>query len=227
MTIKTSGQLSMAEINAEFGLGTNLYAYRGVKWYRDDNTRGFFEGASGNNPPIDFYEFYGKRKTIPVTPTGDVAYSNGQWFSVPFYNKITIVIVGGQAGAKGPNGYDGEGRYPTSGSDGNSGNPSYFYGYKADGGSPNSGVGATTTIVFNAEANNITVNGSVVSGAPPFCGISIICQVGSGGAGGRGGYNRPYRDFPYPFDYLDGWYTEENGSFGAQGSSGSCTIRVE
>ena len=65
MTIKSSGSLSLSEINAEFGLGTNLGAYRGVTWYTD-------AGASGTFPStnISIGLFYSKRKTAPGALTG-------------------------------------------------------------------------------------------------------------------------------------------------------------
>ena len=51
----------MSEINAEFGLGYNLNAYRGVTWYTDAGASGTFDSTN-----IDFAEFYGKRKTAPT-----------------------------------------------------------------------------------------------------------------------------------------------------------------
>ncbi len=227
MTLPTSGTLSMSAINSEFALGNNLGAYRGVRWYKDDNSRGFFDNSStGNFPPIDFAEFYGTRSSIPVSPSGPTAQSNGSYFTFPFYNKITVVITGGQAGSIGPNGYNGEGNYPTPGSNGNSGNPSYFGSDGASGGSPNSGTGSVRTIIFDANNNTTSNNGSVTSGCP-LKGASLQSVIGSGGTGGRGGYNRLYRDYPHPYDYLDGWYNEDNGSYGSTGSSGSVTITVE
>lgn len=64
MTIKASGSLAMSEINAEFGLGNNLNAYRGVTWWTDAGGTGTFDSTN-----IDFAEFYGKRATSPAGPT--------------------------------------------------------------------------------------------------------------------------------------------------------------
>lgn len=61
MTIKSSGSLSLQEINAEFGLGTNLNAYRGTQWYTDAGGSGTF-----NTTGINFGEFYSKRVTKPI-----------------------------------------------------------------------------------------------------------------------------------------------------------------
>lgn len=55
MTIKTSGSLSFSEINATFGRGTNLNAYRGTSWVSAGSTSGTF-----NVNGISFAEFYGK-----------------------------------------------------------------------------------------------------------------------------------------------------------------------
>lgn len=226
MTLPTSGPISLGAINSEFALGNNIGAYRGVRWYKDDNTRGYFDGGSGNMAPTDFSEFYGKRKTIPVSPSGPTALSNGAYYTIPFYNKLTFVITGGQAGGQGPNGWNGEGNYPTPGSNGNGGGTSSFGSYSASGGSPNSGAGSTRTIIYDANNNTTSDNGSVTSGCP-LKDASFLVTVGSGGSGGRGGYNRVYRDFPYPFDYLDGWYNEDNANFGSTGASGSVTVKVE
>lgn len=227
MTIKTSGALSMTEINAEFGLGNNLHAYRGVKWFKDDNSRGYFEGASGNNPPIDFYEFYGKRKTIPVTPTGNVNYSNGQWFTFPFYNKITVTMQGGSGGQAGQYGINGcTGNSPTGSGGGGTGGTSSFgvYGSAAGGGGGggNQGggsPGATTTLVFNAETDPNA----------PKAGIPVLITVGNGGGGGGGGPNailiQTGTDFWGNPEY--GCFPSGNAASGASGSPGYVTIRVE
>jgi hypothetical protein len=73
MTIKTSGALSISEINAEFGLGTRLGAYRGVTWYTDAGASGTF--ASTN---LRMSDFYGKRPTAPGNLTGSPL-SNSGW----------------------------------------------------------------------------------------------------------------------------------------------------
>ena len=226
MTLPTSGPISIGAINSEFGLGNSIGTYRGVRWFKDDNSRGYFDGASGNMAPTDMSEFYGTRSSIPVSPSGPTAQSNGSTYTIPFYNKLTIVITGAQAGGKGPNGWNGEGNYPTPGSDGNAGGGSSFGSFSVSGGSPNSGAGDVRTIIYDANSNTTSNNGSVTSGCP-LRGATFAISVGSGGTGGRGGYNRVYRDFYYPFDYLDGWYNEDNANFGSTGANGSVTVKVE
>jgi len=220
MTIKTSGTLSMQEINAEFGLGTDLYAYRGVKWYRDDNSRGYFDQAMGNNPPIDMLEFYGKRKTIPVVASGPTAQTDGSYFTVPFYNKITVTIRGGQGGEAGDYGINScyGAREAKAGTNGSPGGTSSFGAYGSAGGGAggtgDGGVGSpgsVTTIVFDAESGSNA----------PLKGIAILNTVGAGGAGGSGG---PQTGPGYDGN---GCYPYGNASAGLQGSPGSITIKVE
>lgn len=67
MTLQSSGAISMSQINAEFGRGNNLNAYRGTAWYTDAGGSGTFSSGA-----ISFSEFYSKR----ATPVGSVAISN-------------------------------------------------------------------------------------------------------------------------------------------------------
>ena len=60
MTIKGSGQLSMFEINAEFGRGNDLNAYRNTQWYTDGGSSGTF-----SSDQISMNEFYNKRGSLP------------------------------------------------------------------------------------------------------------------------------------------------------------------
>jgi len=61
MTLPASGALSMSAINAEFGRGNNLNAYRGTVWYTDAGASGTFTSAN-----LGFNQFYGKRPTSPT-----------------------------------------------------------------------------------------------------------------------------------------------------------------
>lgn len=204
MTIKTSGTLSLQEINAEFGLGTDLYAYRGVKWFRDDGSRGYFDQSIGNNPPIDMLEFYGKRKTIPVTPS-DRYYANGEYFSVPFYNQIIVTLVGGKAGGQGASGTwkatDGYVFQTYAGSPGGVGGSSIFEARAtASGGSPNLGLGQTVVYTINAETNQNFVQ----------VGVPVLITVGAAGLGGQGAPN--YQDKTQYECKLE-WTRQPDGSY--------------
>lgn len=61
MALPTSGTLTMAQINAEFGRGNNLNAYRGTVWYTDAGASGTFSSGA-----ISMSDFYGKRATSPL-----------------------------------------------------------------------------------------------------------------------------------------------------------------
>lgn len=185
MTLPTSGTLSMSAINTEFALGNNLAAYRGVRWYKDDNSRGFFDNsATGNYPPIDFAEFYGKRKTIPVVPS-DTTYTSTQWISIPFYNTIQVTVVAGTRGGDGSAGLaynwvTNQWQY----AGGNSGSP---------GGS--SSFASSSVTYYSAGSNSSssgTIDAETTSNAP-LKDTQVLITVGSGGAGGSGGGQDPYK----------------------------------
>lgn len=240
MTIKTSGTLSIAEINAEFGLGTNLYVYRGVQWFRDDNSRGFFDGATGNNPPIDIYEFYGKRKNIPVA-VSDRGYSNGEYFTVPFYNRITIRVQAGSSGGNGSNGAYIGGQFNGAQTGGSAGNP----GGASSVGSYSSGTGGGGNYVsgpYREYVINATDPGA------PLRGVPWLVTVGGGGGGGAGGQNWTWRqtcvtscktvtcipfvgcactEYQTTCDNNYQYYNDTNAATGGTGSAGAVSIRVE
>ena len=70
-TLQSSGAISINDINAEFALGNNLNAYRGVTWYTDAGGSGTFSSGA-----ISMNEFYSKRKTAPggtFTPAGSTS----------------------------------------------------------------------------------------------------------------------------------------------------------
>lgn len=60
MTLQASGAITIAQINAEFGLGNNLNAYRGVTWYTDAGGTGTFSSGA-----LSMNAFYSKRATSP------------------------------------------------------------------------------------------------------------------------------------------------------------------
>lgn len=197
MTLPTSGTLSMSAINSEFSLGNNLAAYRGVRWYKDDNTRGYFDNsATGNNPPIDISEFYGTRKTIPVTPS-DITYTSTQYITIPYYNTITVTVVAGTSGGGGSAGYSWNwvtnSWQPAGGSAGSPGGASSFGSFYSAG-SDTSASG--------------TINAETTSNAP-LKNASILITVGAYGAGGAGGGQDPYK-----------------GASGANGSNGYVRVII-
>lgn len=98
--------ISLSDINAEFGLGTNLGAYRGVTWWLDNAGTGTFPTTN-----LGLADFYSKRSTSPVTPgaQGFTASSSTQNFTVPLYSYMTVILVGGAGGGAG-----GDSNYDTS-----------------------------------------------------------------------------------------------------------------
>lgn len=94
MTIKSSGQLGMNEIHAEFALGNNLNVHRGTQFFLDNGSSGNF--SSGQ---IDYDDFYDKRKTNPVAG-GSQEFAQGGTlnantaFTVPNYNTLSVTCEG-------------------------------------------------------------------------------------------------------------------------------------
>jgi hypothetical protein len=185
MTLPTSGTLSLDAINSEFNLGRNLAVYRGVKWYKDDNSRGFFDNSStGNFPPIDFAEFYGKRKTITVTPS-DTTYYSSTTITVPFYNTIQVTVVAGTSGGGGDAGFSYNwvtGQWQAAG--GSSGSP----------GGASSFVSSSVTYFYAGSdgSSSGTINAETTSNAP-LKDVVITITVGAQGIGGAGGGQDPYK----------------------------------
>ena len=72
---------NLAAIHSEFGLGYNLGAYRGVQWWLEDGSTGYFSASN-----ISLYEFYGKRSTPPYQIYYEPAATNGYAMSgSPYY----------------------------------------------------------------------------------------------------------------------------------------------
>ena len=97
-----SGPLDLAAINTEFGLGTDLTNYHGVRWYYDGNlTTGLFGSST-----IKVSDFYGKRATDPAGAGAYFSNTAGSASTIaPLYrNTITIEMWGGGGSGGGGNG---------------------------------------------------------------------------------------------------------------------------
>lgn len=98
MPTPSSGPISMADINANFGRGTDLNAYRNTIWYQPNSLNyGYFNSGS-----ISMSDFYNKQGSDPAG-SGAVDYTaNGTYyFSVPLYRNFLQIQVWGAGGAGG------------------------------------------------------------------------------------------------------------------------------
>lgn len=202
MTIHGPGTpITMQEIDAEYGLGTNLDDYRGVRWYLENAATGLFDTTN-----IDMQEFYSTRATSPVTP-GSQTFTSSGTFTVPTYSILTVVIKGGSGGGAGGNGNVSNGNPGTagtassfgaygSGDYGRGGQPSSVNGANgagSDGTPAGGGGGAGAVGGFNGGnggaggKTTLSLTNPVISGTGPAIGSSVTVTIGSGGSGGAGG----------------------------------------
>lgn len=168
-----SPPLSLSDINGEFGYGTNLNAYRGKLFGRDNNTAGLFSSGA-----INISDFYSSKKVVaggPIYPaTGNI--------TIPPYKTITFYVLGGNGGQIGTAGVYVNG--PASGSatapgDGAAGGSSSFGSIiSSAGGAANGGT---------ATAQTVTLTNPLLGGSGPTSGSTVAVTVGGGGAGGSGG----------------------------------------
>lgn len=180
MTISSGGNnapISIADLNAEFGYGNNLAAYYGKRWYKANNSRGYFTGSG----QISLFDFAGTRKTSPVT-AGSLTYNSSQTIAFPMFNSLTVTVVGGQGGQ---GGYNGNCR--GAGNGGTGGGTSfgaYVSAAAGGGGSPNGNAGAQ----YSA-STSWSINDSNQSTIIALYGQGVYGTVGGGGGGGATGYN--------------------------------------
>jgi hypothetical protein len=96
MPIKPSGELTMAEINAEFGLGNSLSAYRGVTWWTSGGATGTFSSTN-----IKYSDFYGKQKAAPSYEVTYFVAGSGGGGGGQFWDGIQYAGSGGGGGSGG------------------------------------------------------------------------------------------------------------------------------
>lgn len=92
-----SGQIAMSDINAAFGWGNDVGAYRGRQWFTP-------QGQTGNFPTgqIAYSDFYNKQPNSPIVPGNWDNGTPGQYnFTVPNNNGIQVQVwgSGGSGGA--------------------------------------------------------------------------------------------------------------------------------
>jgi hypothetical protein len=163
--------ISIAELNAEFGYGNNLAAYRGKLVGIGSACKVISSGA------VNISDFYSTNKVAAGAPTA----RNGE-FTVPQYKTMTFNVQGGQAGFAGAAGvYSGgpANGFATAPSNGGAGGGTYFDTIVgANGGAPNGGAGDIATV---------TLTNPLLGGTGPTSGAAQGCTVGGGGGGGQGG----------------------------------------
>lgn len=193
--------LSLSDINGEFGYGTNLNAYRGKIFGRDNSTAGVFSAGA-----IRVGDFYATKKVVAGGPfypaTGSIV--------IPPYKTITFYVVGGNGGQQGANGaYTGGGPLNgviTPGSNGSAGGATSFSSIiSSAGGAVNGGTATPQTV---------TLTNPLLGGSGPTSGSIVAVTIGGGGAGGQGGPNYGWTGT----GYVLGSY-QPSGANGAAGSA--------
>jgi hypothetical protein len=97
MPTPASGTISIYDVNKEFGLGNDLGAYRGVKWYTPGTLiSGFF--ATTN---LSLTDFYNKQKNDPVVPSPTGGVDVTSTFVVPLFRNTLTIKIWGAGGAGG------------------------------------------------------------------------------------------------------------------------------
>lgn len=178
MTLPAGGNLppiSLADINGEFGYGTNLAAYQG----RVIGTPGGGVKAFNSGAETKLSDFYGTNK---VASGGSATLTSGTSYTIPQYRTLRITVTaagGGGAGGSGASsggctGDQGAGGISASNSSfGNSGDAYYVLCNGGGGGSGNGSAGTT-------------YNGNSGNGANGGAGGAGYAGLGNGGAGGAG-----------------------------------------
>lgn len=183
--------------NKGYGLG----AYRGVQWWKDDTSTGYFSSGA-----ISINDFYSKRPTSPVTP-GSQTFTSSGTFTVPLYSTLSVTIRGGSGGGGGASGNIASGGNGTDG--GTSSFGAYGSGDYGKGGQVNAvngaaGAGSDGVPAGGAGANAggngtnggnggaggktvLTLTNPISGGSGPSVGASVGVTVGGAGAAGFGG----------------------------------------
>jgi hypothetical protein len=174
--------ISLGDIQAEFNLGTNLSSYRSQRWFKDDNSRGYFADTSS---AISFADFYSKRKNSPVVASGPTTLSRATYnntnYAYPMFNNFYVSTYSGQGGTAGVNGNC------ANGTAGGVGAATNFGGSATTGtGSPgpNGGSGSVSS-----SSTNLTISDANQASILALYGTTKLLSIGAKGGAGTTGYN--------------------------------------
>lgn len=213
MTTVPTSPISMSDLNSAFGLGNTLSSYYGARWFKENNSRGYFVGSGA----ISLSNFAGTRNTSPVSASSAIYYGS-QNVPIPMFNNLTVTVKGGNGGTNGvPGNCNGGGA-------GGAGGDSYLSGYvSAGGGGGGGGTGATNS-------TSLSINDSNQNDIISRYGTQPYGQVGGGGSPGSTGYNTRsefvctrynfYYGFPVCAEGVTLYYCDSatgGGSYGAAG----------
>lgn len=219
MPTPSSGTISIQQINAEFGRGNNLNAYRGTTWFTPAGASGTFSSGA-----ISMNEFYDKQ---PNSPTFSFTISSNQTNA----NLRTLAVNAGwnQSSAVNATISGGVVVYSTS-----TGTPALTVNGSFPGGvtlvnngtilgcGGAAGAGrpfATTSSAYNGSAGGLALSVSV--GVSINNGSGRIAGGGGGGGGGQGGTYNPGKGPSTNIPGGGGGGGIGQGAGGASGGGGS------
>lgn len=186
MTLPSSGQISISQINAEFGRGNNLNAYRGTTWYTDAGGSGTFPSGA-----ISMSDFWGKRATSPTfsfTISTNQTNANLRTLAINAgWNQSSAVIATISSGVYVSSSSTGSAALTVNGS-WPSGvtlvNNGYIVGM---GGAGGTGAGSTSEALIAGSAGSA---GGLALSVQSYVTIANNGTIGGGGGGGGGGSAR-------------------------------------
>lgn len=173
--------ISLNDINNEFNLGRNFGAYLSQRWFKDDNSRGYFPASN-----ISMSDFYSKRKLSPVT-SGSATYyynSSNNPRSIPFpvFNNLTVTVASGQGGSAGEDGGN------SAGGPGGTGLATSFGNYVSTSTSSPVAYGSTATVSTNTYS--FAISDANQASILALYGVGVSSNIGAPGAAGSPGTYR-------------------------------------
>ena len=189
MTTVPNSPISISDLNSAFGLGNTLSSYYGARWFKENNSRGYFVGSGA----ISLSSFAGTRNTSPASSGARIYYGSTYVDPLPIFNNLTVTVKGGNGGT------NGNGGNCAGGGAGGAGGDSYLSGYVgAGGGGGGGGTGATNS-------TSLSINDSNQNDIISRYGTQPYAQVGGGGSPGSTGYNTRSEFVCIRYNYYNGF----------------------